>query len=53
MLNKSNDEELKQLTSDGHHSFRLLTAHEEDHIALGGVDIIVLQEEGLVNAILL
>lgn len=41
------------LTSNSHHSLRLLSSNEEDDVLLRRVDIVVLQEEGLVNAIFL
>jgi hypothetical protein len=33
--------------------FRVLAAHEKDHVPLGGIDIVVLEEEDFVDAIFL
>jgi hypothetical protein len=33
--------------------FRVLATHEEDHVPLGGIDIVVLEEEDFVDAIFL
>jgi len=41
------------LTSNSHHSLRFLASDEEDDVALRRVDIVVLKEEGLVDAIFL
>lgn len=40
-------------TSNSHHRFRLLSPNEENNISLRRVDVVVLEEERLVNAILL
>jgi hypothetical protein len=33
--------------------FRVLAAYEEDHVPLGGIDVVVLKEEDFVNTIFL
>lgn len=41
------------LTSNSHHSLRLLSSHKKHNVPLARIDIVVLEEEGLVDAILL
>ena len=44
---------ITRLTSNCHHSLRLLASNKKDHVPLRRVDIVVLEEEELVHAIFL
>lgn len=52
-MERNKEAEGASLTSNSHHSFRFLASDEEDDVALRRVDIVVLEEKGLVDAVFL